>query len=120
MTISNDAWSLENIIKIAKSTSMPLNFSSLRNLKHPINDEIKVRFHQDIMENISRNFHIKGGISAINQWFTALEVASPEGFIGDIEKNSMKIEETQWWLANIAMLWWPSSPHKKGSIYRRL
>ena len=62
------------------------------------------------MENISRNFHIKGGISAINQWFTALEVASPEGFIGDIEKNSMKIEETQWWLANIAMLWWPLIP----------
>ena len=110
MTISNDAWSLENIIKIAKSTSMPLNFSSLRKLKHPINDDIKVRFHQDIMENISRNFHIKGGISAINQWFTALEVASPEGFIGDIEKNSMKIEETQWWLANIAMLWWPLIP----------
>ena len=44
MTISNDAWSLENIIKIAKSTSMPLNFSSLRNLKHPINDEIKLGF----------------------------------------------------------------------------
>ena len=113
MTISNDAWSLENIIKIAKSTSMPLNFSSLRYLKHPINDEIKVRFHQDIMENISKISTSKEE-SAINQWFTALEVASPEGFIGDIEKNSMKIEETQWWLANIAMLWGPH--HKKGYI----
>lgn len=110
MTVSNDAWSLENIIKIAKSTAMPLSFYALRKLKHPTNDDIKVRFHLDILENISRNFHIKGGISAINQWFTALEIASPEGFIGDIEKNSIKIEETQWWLANIAMLWWPLIP----------
>ena len=52
------------------------------NLSHPSIEDIVPTPHLDVLENISRNFHIKGGISTINQWFTALEIASPEGYLG--------------------------------------
>lgn len=116
MPKSNDAWSYENIVRIAKSNSLPLLFQEMANLSHPSIEDIVPTPHLDVLENISRNFHIKGGISTINQWFTALEIASPEGYLGDYDKSSRRIEETQWWLANIAMIWWPLIPKQESEF----
>ena len=101
-----EAWSFEKFRRIIENNGLPLNFENLSNLVHPKHKEWKPKAHLDILENISRSFHVLGGPGALIRWIKTLESATP--ILGDdIDTMSRKLEETLWWFANIVQVWSP-------------
>ena len=101
-----DAWSFERLRRLVEGGGLPIFFKSISELTHPKNPEWKPVPHLDILENISRSFHVLGGPGALYRWVSTLRNASP--LLGDnIEKTGRKLEETQWWLSNIIRIWAP-------------
>ena len=95
-----EAWSFERLRRFANSTNFAINFD----LTHPTNPELLPRPHTEILENISRSFHVLGGPGAAERWCKTLEKSHQQ--IGDFDDSmAIKQEETQWWLANIINLW---------------
>ena len=98
-----EAWSFERIRRLANSNNLHITFQE-DNFHHPSDQEIIPRPHIDILEKISRSFHVLGGPGAAERWLATL--ANGVKQIGDYNNESLiKQEETQWWLANVIQLW---------------
>ena len=99
-----ESWSFERLRRLANSAMLSVDLDVV----HPTDPEIIPRPHIDILQNIARSFHVLGGPGAAERWITTLSNASRQ--IGDYDDSqSVKQEETQWWLANIIRLWQPIS-----------
>ncbi|MCH2648932.1 MAG: PD-(D/E)XK nuclease family protein [Candidatus Poseidoniaceae archaeon] len=95
-----EAWSFERLRRFANSANIFINFD----LTHPTNPELLPRPHTEILEKISRSFHVLGGPGAAERWCKTLDKSHQQ--IGDFDDSmAIKQEETQWWLANIINLW---------------
>ena len=96
-----EAWSFERIRRLANSANLTIQFDN--EVTHPENPLIKPRPHVDLLEKISRSFHVLGGPGAAERWLQTL--ANKMQQIGDFDDQaSVKQEETQWWLANVIRL----------------
>lgn len=96
-----EAWSFERIRRLANSANLTIQFDD--EITHPENPLIKPRPHIDILEKISRSFHVLGGPGAGERWLQTL--ANKMQQLGDFDDQaSVKQEETQWWLANVIRL----------------
>ena len=102
-----EAWSFERLRRLVNSNHLSITLDNYE-LEHPTNPEIIPRPHLDILEKISRSFHVLGGPGAANRWLTTLAFTTPSTGYAD-EEISVKQEETSWWLANIIRLWAPLS-----------
>ena len=101
-----EAWSFEKFRRIIENNGLPLIFENLSNLVHPKEPEWRPQPHLDVLENISRSFHVLGGPGALIRWIKTLENATP--ILGDdIDAMTRKLEETLWWFANIVKIWSP-------------
>ena len=101
-----EAWSFEKFRRLIENNGLPIEFTSFNELIHTTEKDWKPKPHLDILEKISRNFHVLGGPGALGRWIKTLENAKP--IIGDdVELVRQKLEETQWWLANICRFWSP-------------
>ena len=99
-----EAWSFERIRRLANSANLTIQFGD--EIDHPENPLIKPRPHIDILEKISRSFHVLGGPGAGERWLQTL--ANKMHQLGDFDDQaSVKQEETQWWLANVIRLCHP-------------
>ncbi|MEC8258238.1 MAG: PD-(D/E)XK nuclease family protein [Candidatus Thermoplasmatota archaeon] len=95
-----EAWSFDRLRRLANSALISIDFDH----RHPTDSEIIPRPHVDILQNISRSFHVLGGPGAAERWMTTL--SSNNHQLGDYDDSqSIKQEETQWWLANVINLW---------------
>ena len=96
-----EAWSFERIRRLANSANLTIQFGE--EIIHPKNPLITPRPHIDILEKISRSFHVLGGPGAGERWLQTL--ANKMQHLGDFDDQaSVKQEETQWWLANVIRL----------------
>ena len=96
-----EAWSFERIRRLANSANLTIQFDD--EISHPENPLIKPRPHIDLLEKISRSFHVLGGPGAAERWLQTL--ANKMHQLGDFDDQaSVKQEETQWWLANVIRL----------------
>jgi hypothetical protein len=101
-----EAWSFERLRRLVEGGGLPISFDNISKLIHPKNPEWKPTPHIDVLEKISRSFHVLGGPGAIYRWMSTLGNATP--LLGDdFVKMSQKLEETQWWLSNIIRIWAP-------------
>ena len=101
-----EAWSFEKLRRLIQDNGLPLEFASFAKLRHPTEKDWKPKPHLEILEKISRSFHVLGGPGALGRWLKTLENAKP--MIGDNQDSvRQKLEETQWWIANICRLWAP-------------
>lgn len=101
-----EAWSFEKFRRIVENNGLPLIFNTFLDLTHPKEPDWKPYPHLDVLEKISRSFHVLGGPGALIRWIRTLENAEP--ILGDdIENTKKKLEETLWWLANVVKIWAP-------------
>ena len=101
-----EAWSFDKFRRIVENGGLPLNFESFSDLIHPKEPDWKPQPHLEVLEKISRSFHVLGGPGALIRWFKTLEVATP--ILGDdVVVMRQKLEETLWWLANVVKVWAP-------------
>ena len=101
-----EAWSFEKFRRIVENNGLPLFFESFSKLTHPKEPDWKPQPHLDVLEKISRSFHVLGGPGALIRWIRTLEKAAP--ILGDdFAAMRKKLEETLWWFANIVKVWSP-------------
>ena len=101
-----EAWSFEKLRRVVENNGLPLMFDSFSELVHPKEADWKPQPHLDVLEKISRSFHVLGGPGALIRWIRTLEKAVP--ILGDdIQAMRRKLEETLWWLANLVKIWAP-------------
>ena len=101
-----DAWSLDHLRGIYEHHSLPLKNGAIEALQHPSEESWKPRPHSDILENISRSFHVRGGHGSLLRWLATLSQATPQ--LGEnINRARQALEETQWWLHCVAEIWAP-------------
>jgi hypothetical protein len=101
-----EAWSFEKFRRIVENNGLPLTFASFSELIHPKEADWKPYPHLDVLEKISRSFHVLGGPGALIRWIRILEKATP--ILGDdVPSMRKKLEETLWWFANIVKIWAP-------------
>ena len=101
-----ESWSFEKFRRLIENTTFPLNFDFLSNLVHPSQPDWKPVPHLDVLQNISLNFHVLGGPGALDRWVYTLSIAKPS-LGSDLPVMQQRLEETQWWLANILRIWAP-------------
>ncbi|MBT5594816.1 MAG: hypothetical protein HOJ60_04695 [Euryarchaeota archaeon] len=101
-----DAWSLHRLRGLYEYQSLPLENGAVEELSHPSEPLWKPRPHSDILENIARSFHVRGGHGSLLRWLGTLAQATPQ--LGEnVERARQALEETQWWLHCIAEIWAP-------------
>ena len=104
--VGPDAWSMTQLRGLTAHTSLPIINGGVPDLEHPTRPDWKPKPHVEVLENMSRSFHVRGGPGALTRWARTLRNAQPS--LGrDTEKARQSLEETQWWLACVSRLWAP-------------
>ena len=101
-----ESWSFDKFRRLIENTTFPLELNFLSDLIHPTHPDWKPLPHLDVLQNISLNFHVLGGPGALERWIYTLSIAKPN-LGSNLEIMEQKLEETQWWLANILKIWSP-------------
>lgn len=106
MSSGQNAWSLENLLNILSSHSLPLMEDFVANQQHPTMKDWKAIPSPSILEKMAQSFHVLGGQGALRRWLRMLGQAKPQ--LGDNEKRTLQeLEQTQWWIASLSRLWGP-------------
>ena len=101
-----ESWSFDKFRRLIENTTFPLELNFLSELIHPMHADWKPIPHLEVLQNISLNFHVLGGPGALERWIYTLSIAKPS-LGSDLELMEQRLEETQWWLANILKIWSP-------------
>ena len=101
-----EAWSLQQLRVLFEHNSLPLLNGGIESTSHPIERQWAPRPHPDVLENIARSFHVRGGLGSLSRWLSILSNATPQ--LGENpERQRQALEETQWWLHCVAEMWYP-------------
>lgn len=104
--IGMEAWSLQHLRVLYEHNSLPLINGAVESLNHPSERTWAPRPHPEILENIARSFHVRGGLGSLSRWLAILAQATPQ--LGENpERQRQALEETQWWMHCVARIWAP-------------
>ena len=110
-----EAWSMQSLRALAVQKTLPFVPDWLAGGEHPGvagtaggaagvagKTKFSSRGHARILEDIARSFHILGGGGALGRWLHALDTWRPDPLMVGAEKLLIALEETQWWVRNLA------------------
>ena len=106
------AWSLSSLQSLFVSATLPFHASMFSDLIHPSQEDWAPRIHPEVLEEISRQFHVLGGPGAMARWLGVLSQASPSFTDRRPEEKRQALEETQWWMACLLHAWAPLLPEE--------
>ena len=104
--VGMEAWSLQHLRVLFEHNSLPLVNGGVEHLEHPTERTWAPRPHPEVLENIARSFHVRGGLGSLSRWLSILSQATPQ--LGENPaRQRQALEETQWWIHCVAEMWAP-------------
>ena len=104
------AWSQSSLQSLFASATIPFSATMFSDLSHPTQEDWVARIHPEVLEEISRQFHVLGGPGAMARWLGVLSQARPSFTERRPEQKRQALEETQWWMACLLHAWAPLLP----------
>lgn len=102
----SEAWAMAQLRGLMSHKALPIINGTVAHAAHPTKEDWVPRPHSEVLENLSRSFHVRGGPGALSRWVRTLRNARPQ--LGrESEQALQALEETQWWLQCVAHLWAP-------------
>lgn len=101
------SWSLESLLGLFASTTLPFNDDMFTSLVHPKHPTWRPKPDATVLEEISRQFHVLGGPGAMARWLGVMSQARPSFSERRPEQKRQVLEETQWFLACLFHAWRP-------------
>jgi len=114
-----EAWSMQSLRALAVQKTLPFADDWLAGGEHPgvaastgaggtdeggsaSKSKFNAHGHGVILEDVARSFHILGGAGALARWLHALDIWRPDPLRIGVDKVMLALEETQWWVRNLA------------------
>jgi hypothetical protein len=97
-----DAWSLPQLRAIAIQGTLQFNSDWLIGEQHPTLADLRPIPDVDVLEEVSRGFHLLGGQGALFRWLHSLARKPIANAYQDEEDLCRRHEATQWWLLSLA------------------
>ena len=97
-----DAWSLSQLRSFAVQNTLQFETDWLSSEQHPSIPELRPVPDVDVLEEVSRGFHLLGGQGALFRWLHALARKPLANAYQDEEDLGLRHEATQWWLLSLA------------------
>lgn len=102
LAIGEEAWSLNRLRALAVQKTLTFKHDFFNGDQHPTDKKIRARGHVRILQDVARSHHILGGNQALNRWLAALDSWRPDPLMVGYDKVMLALEETQWWVRNLA------------------
>ncbi|HIA40030.1 MAG TPA: hypothetical protein EYN88_04010, partial [Candidatus Poseidoniales archaeon] len=107
-----EAWSMQSLRALAVQKTLPFVADWLSGGEHSDvaggaggaggRPKFRAHGHARVLEDVARSFHILGGAGALTRWLHALDIWRPDPLMVGADKVLLALEETQWWLRNLA------------------
>ena len=97
-----DAWSLSQLRAVAVQNTLQFKQEWLSSTQHPSLPDLRPVPDVDVLEEVSRGFHLLGGQGALFRWLHALARKPLANAYQDEEEMGIRHEATQWWLLSLA------------------
>ena len=97
-----DAWSLSQLRAIAIQKTLHFHKDWLSSDQHPTIGNLQPSPDVEILEDVSRGFHLLGGQGALSRWLHALSRKPLANTYQDEDELGFRHESTQWWLLSLA------------------
>ena len=102
LATGEEAWSLDRLRGLAMQRTLMLSTDWLCPEQHPTEGDWRPIADIDVLEEVSRGFHLLGGPGALRRWLQALARRPIDsGYVPEHIQNR-RHEQTQWWLLSIA------------------
>lgn len=107
-----EAWSLERLLDLAGGASLGFRLTS-EGMVPPHPDGLSPTPDVDLLRDVGRGAHIRGGPGALLRWRRVVEGWRPDAHRGAPEAQEQRMESTAWWLACLHRLWAPLLPESE-------
>ncbi len=97
-----DAWSLSQLRAVAFQDTLHFDSKWLSSSQHPSIPDLSPTPDVEVLEEVSRGFHLLGGQGALFRWLHALARKPIANAYQDEDELGIRHEATQWWLLSLA------------------
>ena len=102
LATGEEAWSLDRLRGLAMQHTLNFSTDWLCSDQHPSDGEWRPIADIDVLEEVSRGFHLLGGPGALRRWMQALARPPLDSGYVPAHIQNRRHEQTQWWLLSIA------------------
>ena len=97
-----DAWSLPQLRAVAVQDTLHFDSKWLSSFQHPSIPDLRPIPDVEVLEDVSRGFHLLGGQGALIRWLHALARKPLANAYQEEDEIGQRHEATQWWLLSLA------------------